>query len=995
MEGKGVPIPRIPASTYRLQFSASFRFTDAADVVHYLHELGITDVYASPYFKSRKGSPHGYDIVDPTMLNPEVGTEEEYRAFTVELQKRGMGQLLDIVPNHMCNESANLWWSDVLENGRSSVYADFFDIDWEPAVRKLSGKLLIPILGDQYGKVLESQGLKLLFDQGAFFISCYDQKFPVMPETYLPILEHRINELRELLCEDNPRLREFLSVLTALKHLPPVTEKDTESISERYREKEIGKKRLAALYRESAEIGNFVDENVRIFNGARGDPKSFNLLDSLLAMQVWRLSHWRVATEEINYRRFFDINNIIAVRMEDPRVFRETHSLIFRLVGEGAVTGLRVDHTDGLYDPAGYFSRLQAGCFGRLYSATSDIDSKDGPADISQEASLRYNNLLSADPQYRPFYVVAEKILTKGEKMPDWPVSGTTGYSFLNSLNCIFVDTGHAKLFDALYSKFIGRRDIFQDVLYEKKKLVMQVAMSGEVNTLGHHLNIISERHRHTRDFTLNSLTKAITEVIAYLPVYRSYTGSWTLADRDRQYISAAVSRAKKNNPALSSSIFDFLGDVLTLNFIEEFSEDDKKDWLDFAMEFQQVTAPVMGKGLEDTAFYVYNRLISLNEVGGSPDRFGQSLEAFHGQNLDRLKFWPHALIATSTHDTKRSEDVRARINVLSEVPEKWRERLIRWGLINKKKKVILEGVAVPDRNEEYLLYQTLIGSWPQGGPEDNEFDSYKIRIKEYMVKALREAKVNTSWINPHTDYENAATSFVEAVLANTPGNKFLREFVSFQKTVSHFGMLNSLSQTVLKMASPGVPDFYQGTEIWDYSLVDPDNRRPVDFKRRMEMLSSLKKDIENYGANSAAFQDTLLEKWQDGFIKLYVTWKALTFRRDHHLLFREGSYIPLAAEGELKDHVCGFARQDGDETIVVVVPRLTAKVMQFNPGMPLGEKVWEDAGILLPDEIPGATFQNVLTGEIVEASRGPQKRLLSVAHIFSRFPVAMLLKKG
>jgi len=986
------PFPRIPVSTYRLQFNHTFGFKAAGKIVTYLHDLGISDVYASPYFSARKGSLHGYDIIDPSALNPEVGTEEEYDAFILELGKYGMGQILDIVPNHMSCESDNPWWMDVLENGRSSPYAGFFDIDWNPAIKKLSGKLHIPVLGDQYGKVLENQELKVRFEKGAFFINYHDLKFPILPETYVLLLQHRTEDLRKLITNDDPHLTELLSIVTALRHLPPAAEQDTERIGERYREKEIIKKRLLTLYLESSEVRKFIDDNLAIFNGKKNDPRSFNLLDGLLAEQVWRLSHWRVANEEINYRRFFDVNALAAIRIEEPAVFRAMHKLIFRLIAEKKITGLRVDHPDGFYNPSQYFEKLQRECFSLLVSAKAPGDDAHEQSDFGQELLSRYEKLLASDPQYKPFYIVGEKILTRGEKMPeDWRIFGTTGYAFLNSLNGIFIDTKNAKLFDTLYARVAGTREHYSDVVHEKKKLVMQVAMSGEINTLGHYLNDISEKNRHTRDFTLNSLTRAITEVIAYFPVYRTYINSSAIKDRDRQFIEAAVSKAKRQNPAISAFTFDFLGDVLLLKFPEGFSEEDKKEWFDFTMKFQQLTAPVMAKGVEDTAFYVYNRLVSLNDVGESPDRFGLSLEAFHGQNMDRLKFWPHSLITTSTHDTKRSEDVRARINVLSEIPDKWREYLIKWSSLNKKKKITVEGQEAPDRNEEYLLYQTLLGAWPLGRPDADEYGAFKKRIRDYIIKALREAKVNTSWINPNADYEDAVTSFIDAILTLSAGNRFLREFEPFQKTISYFGMLNSLSQTLVKIASPGVPDFYQGTEIWDFSLCDPDNRRPVDFDNRRTMLTSLKEVMTKYGQDLKNALKGLLEKWENGYIKLYVTSKALTYRRDNHMLFMEGVYIPLTAEGDLKEQVCGFARQSEDRTVFVIVPRFMTQVSQFTVKAPFGEKVWGKTWVLLPDEISGTIFKNVLTGEEVKVILRAGKKILPLADVFSCFPVAML----
>lgn len=991
-----VPVPRIPVSTYRLQFNYGFRFEDAERLIPYLSELGITDVYASPYFKARKNSLHGYDIVDFSELNPEIGTGEDLESFVNSLFKAGMGQIIDIVPNHMSCGSENRWWTDVLENSPSSPYCAFFDIDWQPAVKKLSGKLLIPILGDQYGKVLENKELKLVFEEGAFFILYQDQKFPVLPKTYTLILGQRSDELRNLLCDENPHLAEFLSIITALNNLPSGMEEDKEKIDERYREKEIIKKRLDTLCRESSDVNKFIERNIEMYNGVKGDPGSFALLDALLNEQVWRLSHWRVATEEINYRRFFDINNISALRMENSAVFDATHILVLKLVTERKVTGLRVDHPDGLYNPSEYFHKLQRACFSALVSRETGQDGipKDSP--ITPETRRLYGELAATDPMYRPFYVVGEKILTKGEKMPDdWSVFGTTGYVFLNSVNGIFVESSNARVFDNIYARFIGNKNNFQEVAYEKRKMVMQVAMSGEINTLGHRLSNISEKNRHTRDFTLNSLTKAITEVIAFFPVYRTYIHSADVSDRDRQYIEAAVSKAKRRNPALSSSIFDFLGNVLLLRFPDDSGEEDKKGWLDFVMKFQQITAPVMAKGVEDTAFYVYNRLASLNEVGSSPDRFGLAPDAFHGQNLDRLKLWPHALITTSTHDTKRSEDVRARINVLSEIPEKWRKCLARWSLINMKKKPFVEGQAAPDRNEEYLLYQTLIGSWPLANAEGPEYDIFKKRVMDYMIKALREAKVNTSWISPNTAYENAVTTFIDAILSDAPVIKFLDEFRPFQKIISHFGMLNSLSQTLLKMASPGVPDFYQGTELWDFSLVDPDNRRPVDFDMRRKKLAILRDNASRFGPDSTGFLKELLQNWEDGSIKLYVIVKTLAYRKEHHSLFMKGAYIPLTCEGELKNHLCAFARQSEDKSVLVIAPRLMTKVLHFACDLPLGEKVWRGSSVVLPDEITGNVFTNVLTGEKIETVINSGKRILYAGDLYSCFPIAMLSGEG
>jgi (1->4)-alpha-D-glucan 1-alpha-D-glucosylmutase len=974
------PGPKIPVSTYRLQFNGAFTFRDATRIIAYLHGLGISDIYASPYFTAKKESLHGYDIVDHNSLNPEIGTEEDYRAMIAELKRNGMGQILDIVPNHMCVDSPeNLWWMDVLENGPSSPYAQYFDIDWAPVKKELKDKVLIPLLGDQYGNVLDRQELRLAFESGAFFIIYYDYKFPIRPQTYAVILGHRIELLQETVHQDDPDHAEYLSIITALGHLPFYTESDPSRIEERYREKEVIKRRLLALMDRSSAVREHVEQNVRLFNGTKGDQKSFEFLDALLDQQIYRLSHWRVATEEINFRRFFDVNGLGAIRVERPAVFEATHGLVFRLIKSGSVTGLRVDHPDGLYNPVEYFHRLQRRCFA-LQAAAGDEHS---PAE-------QYDRLFLEDPAYRAFYIVGEKILTKSERMPeDWPIHSTTGYVFLNSVNGIFIDSGGAKAFDRIYEKFTGVKVNLPDVIYEKKKLVMQVAMASEVNTLGHYLNDLSERNRHTRDFTLNSLSSAIMEVIAAFPVYRTYTNTWTVADRDLQVIESAIARAKRKNPALSESIFDFLKDVLLLRFPYDHKEEDKASWFSFVMRFQQITGPVMAKGVEDTAFYVYNRLVSLNEVGGMPERFGTHIETFHGQNIERMKSWPHAMIATATHDTKRSEDVRARINVLSEVPKEWGARIGIWARMNKKKKGVVDGAEAPDRNEEYLLYQTLIGAWPTEPMDDRGRDAFIGRISDYMLKASREAKVNTSWISPNEKYEAALAAFVRALLAPAEGNRFLEDFLPFQQMVSHYGRYNSLSQTLLKICAPGVPDFYQGTELWDFSLVDPDNRRPVDFERRINVLNELKRKEGQMTGAALAWE--LTQDAVDGRIKLYVMQKALTHRRINRGLYDQGEYLPLAAGGPKSGNVCAFMRRRNGASAIIVVPRLMTGLISGSGAAPFGKGVWEDTMLMLPEAVQGGACRNVFTGDFVATNAEGGGSGILCSDIFSSFPVALL----
>ncbi|MFN3531736.1 MAG: malto-oligosyltrehalose synthase, partial [Candidatus Brocadia sp.] len=701
-----------------------------------------------------------------------------------------------------------------------------------------------------------------------------------------------------------------------------------------------------------------------------------------------RLSKWSVATEEINYRRFFDINDLAAIRMENPLVFRETHKLIFKLIREGKVTGLRVDHPDGLYNPSEYFQRLQKNCF--LYKRLDHPEYGTEISDREAEILRQYNELLSTEPQLKAFYIIGEKILIKGEKTPeDWPIFGTTGYDFLNSLNGIFVDTTNIKIFDDIYTRFIRSKLNFLNIVYEKKKLIMDVIMSSEVNTLGHYLNRLSEKNRHTRDFTLNSLTNAIKEVIAFFPVYRTYIKPSEVTERDRRYIEIAVSKAKRKNPAMSESIFDFLKDVLLLKYPENFKDADQREWLDFVMKFQQITGPVTAKGIEDTSFYIYNRLVSLNEVGGSPERFGTPMETFHGQNIEKCKFWPHTMNATSTHDSKRSEDVRARINALSEIPDEWRERLTRWRRLNKKNAVVAEGQTIPDPNEEYLLYQTLIGAWPIEPMTGPEYEVFKKRIKDYMVKALREAKVNTSWVNPNTNYENAIMNFIEAILNNARRNKFLKDFHVFQRKISHYGIYNSLSQTLLKITSPGIPDFYQGTELWNFSLVDPDNRRPVDYNVRIKMLEELKRNESEMPLPELAKELTINK--DNGKIKLYLIYKALNYRKTHREIFERGEYVPLEATGESSDHVCTFMRKFENSAALIVAPRFFTRLIPQPESLPFGKDVWKDSFIVLPNEETEIKYRNIFTGEVVTTVSYKDSTILYLSEIFAHFPVALM----
>jgi len=992
-------LPRVPVATYRLQFNRGFTFEDARRSVPYLEALGISDVYASSYLAARPGSMHGYDIANHNALNPEIGTQEDYARLVSELRDRGMGQILDVIPNHMgIAAGCNPWWNDVLENGPSSPYAEFFDVDWDPVKRQLANKVLLPILGDQYGRILENQELVLEYADGSFNLRYHETRLPIAPRSVTQILGHRLEALTATLGEADPHLQEYQSIITALTNLPGRTEIAQDRVRERMREKEVIRRRLARLAETCEAVRTSIEETVRIFNGKRGDPRSFDLLDRLLDDQAYRLADWRVAAEEINYRRFFDINELAAIRMENPAVFRETHRLILRLVEEGNVTGLRLDHPDGLFDPPRYFQALQRERFAQVVRARllrgPAMTEPDREAVVAQavaqfEAACREG---PGQPGCRSLYLLAEKILARGERLPtQWTIHGTTGYEFLNLLGGLFVDGGNEKAMTAAYTAFTGQRTPFADLVYESKQLILQVSMSSELNVLGHALDRLSERNRYSRDFTLNSLTLALREVIACFPVYRTYIDgrSQEVALQDRACVEVAVAFAKRRNPATNVSVFDFVRDVLLLRYPENADEAYREDQRTFVQKFQQVTAPVTAKGVEDTAFYRYNRLVSLNEVGGEPDRFGISVEEFHKQCLARQEKWPTGLSATSTHDTKRSEDVRARIHVLSEIPREWRAAVGRWHRWNRRHAAEVDGHPAPDRNDEYLLYQTLVGACPLAPLGSAEATAFTARIQNYVLKAAKEAKLNTSWINPNKAYDEALRAFVAGILDASPGNRFLTDFTAFQAFIARLGMVNSLAQTLIKITAPGVPDFYQGTEVWDFSLVDPDSRRPVDFATRAALLEGLRQRIAD--GDLAGLARELVEQWPDGRIKLYTIHRALTYRRAAPDLFRAGEYVPLRTEGVHAGHLCAFARRQGTIAVLTVVPRLTAGLTDNGARLPLGNEVWGDTSVALPEEIPRGPYINLFTGAEVRVTERDSGRILAVGEILGEFPAALL----
>jgi len=946
--------PRIPAATYRVQFNRNFRFDDARKIVSYLDALGITDLYASPLLASRRGSPHGYDVTDPARINPELGGREDFDALTFDLRQYQMGLLLDIVPNHMAASSDNPWWWDVLCNGWSSAYATFFDIDWHPDRPGLNGKVLLPILGEPYGQVLEKQEIKLMPAKSGFQVRYGERRLPLSPVSSLEILS-RLTGGPAGFPDTGPAASFQLTEIINQKKFSRETQED--SCQADFRQ---AWNAFWDLYSSSAGVKKAVKVKLRHFNGQKGDPQSFSYLDHLLTGQAYRLAFWRTANKEINYRRFFDVSDLVSVRVEEEKVFEAIHRLVFKLAGAGQVTGLRIDHIDGLYDPEAYLRRL--------------------------------GQHLSGNGRQNSFYVVVEKILADGEDLPPvWPVYGTTGYDFLNMLNGLFIDKQGIEILNRIYTG-LGCLEDFAAVVYNQKKKVATELFAGEVRTLARQLSYLAEEDRYGRDLTLADLEQALIEITACLPVYRSYTRGWVVADRDRAYIEQAVAMAMKHSSTVGPAC-KFLRRVLLLEFPPDLPLKLQQDWVRLIMRWQQFTGPFMAKGVEDTAFYLYNRLISLNEVGGNPGGTGISVPEFHLYNEKRLKESPHTLNATSTHDTKRSEDVRARINILAEIPDVWAEKVERWQRLNEPGKSVLNGCPVPGSNMEMLIYQTLIGAWPL---QEGESPSFKDRIQAYVVKAAREAKEKTSWLFPDAAYEEALKKFINFLLE--PGNDFWQDMLDLQKIIAPYGAINSLAQVLLKITSPGVPDFYQGMEFWNFSLVDPDNRRPVDYAARSKLLAELQKEE---AGGQLELVKKLLAFWDDGRVKLYLTYKALNLRKFRQELFAAGAYLPVKVNGPYFEHACSFIRCHGGQWVLVAVPRMPARLQAsisdlraadpHNPASLLaGSEIWGGNVLLLPVHAPDS-WQNILTGEYIQADFSNMGKVLPLAKIFSNFPVTLL----
>ncbi len=917
----------LPKATYRIQFGKNFSFEQAADIAPYLADIGISHVYASPYLNARSGSEHGYDIVDHNSLNLDLGGAAAFENMLAAFRNNNLEHILDYVPNHMGVGGAdNPFWLDVLEWGQQSPYAAWFDIDWHSHSEFLNGKLLVPFLAEQYGAVLEEGKLTLKFDarNGEFSIWVYDaHRLPVSPFTYMEILGNDIPELE--------RLGDEFSALPS-------------SSAQSVRKASELKAQLAHLATTNTSVSSALNAAIDRFQGVPGQLDSWSRLDALIRKQKWRPTHFRVASDDINYRRFFNISELAGLRMELPDVFEQTHQLVFRLLRDGKLQGLRIDHVDGLYNPKEYLDRLR-------------------------------------DSAGNSFYLVVEKILANHELLPgDWRVDGTTGYEFCNQVTGLLIDSSAEPFFSRFYREFTGELRFFAEIVRESKIKIMENEMASELEALSRDAVRIARQNPRTTDFTLNILRRALKETIASFAVYRTYIDGSRKEDTDIRYIHWAIAQASRNEQELDKTVFEFLEDALTGRLVDHpRSGYSRHSVIRFAMKVQQFSGPVMAKGLEDTAFYRYNRFVALNEVGGSPDQFGISLSSFHKENQRRSERWPHTMLATSTHDTKRGEDARARLAVLSLMPEEWIARVSSWSRILRARRGDVEGTAPPARNDEYLCFQYLVATWPSEltlpfSVDRSLLDSYCARVQGAMTKSLREARVRSNWISPDFDYESAVNEFIRDALNPERSATFLDNFLIFQQQVAQMGVHNSLVQLLLKITSPGVADFYQGSELWDLSLPDPDNRRPVDFGLRSTLLKRIRKSSEN----RASLISKLLEHWHDGSIKLAVLSTLLGFRRSNSLLFDEGKYAPLAPPLGFEGRVCAFVRSL-EQDLCLVIASLDARLRPSN---------FADVNVLLPAETQSSGWKDLLTERTIPTRNGG----LGLSEVFEFLPVALLI---
>lgn len=925
---------QIPTSTYRLQFCSAFDFSQAAQILDYLKKLGLGAIYASPVFAARPGSEHGYDVVNPGRINPELGSFQDFQELAGSVREKGLGWVQDIVPNHMAFAWENQMLMDVLEHRQASSYYPVFDIDWEHPSPGLHSRVLAPFLGQLYGQALEQGVIRLDYSAQGFFFTYYEHKLPLSLDSYPWVLTQGLQGLKKELSEEHPDFINLLGVFYVLKTLSQLQDP-----GERLTQARFAKKLLFDLYSRNMQIHRWINDLLQAINGQPGQPDSFQLLDQLLVMQNFKLSYWKLATEEINYRRFFNVNELICLRMQDDLAFRQVHGLPLELLQQGLISALRIDHVDGLLDPAAYLQKLRSQAPGAG--------------------------------------IWVEKILEAEESLPfNWPVQGSTGYDFLNRLNQLFVDSEGLQQLQGVYFSFAGRQDSTPKICARSKRLILEKEMAGELQNVARQLHQVFCSYRYGRDISFNSLHRALQEFLVYFPVYRTYITEKDFTEQDKEYLELALELAARANPDLELEL------RLLQHFFFSQAQDqelqDRKVWISALMRLQQLSGPLAAKGFEDTTLYVSNRLLSLNEVGGDPDASETSRQSLHEFLQARARSWPQAMNSTATHDCKRGEDLRARLNVLSELPGKWQEGLRRWSRINSRRRPFLLGKRVPDRNEEYFLYQTLLGVLPFTEPE---MQSFPDRMQDYLIKALREAKIHSDWIKPDLDYEQACVRYLQKILPNQGNQDFWQDFMQFQAMVAHLGLFNSLAQSLIKLTAPGVPDLYQGTEFWDLSLVDPDNRRPVDFQAREETL----KNIQNR-ANSDphALEHGLLQNMPDPGIKLFVLYKALQLRQELPELFLSGEYLQVPSQGRKARHVFSFLRHMQGSWVLVAVPRLPSGLIQDRE-IPLGQQAWADTSLQLPEQAPHL-WRDVFCARRLSCTREPQ-----MADLCLEFPLVLL----
>ncbi len=956
---------RSVSATYRLQFTKEFRFADAEAIIPYLRSLGISHIYASPIFEARPGSLSGYDTCDFSHISPELGGEEAFNSLVTALHAEGMGLIIDFVPNHMsAHPQWNKWWRSVLANGPSSPVSEYFDVDWNPVNSNLHGKVLLAILGGQYGDVLESGDLSIGYHDGEFCLLYGDYNLPLNPRQMKVLLRHRWQEVADSSGFDDATRQEFESILFHLDHIPGYQQVGLVARADRERETAVATHRLTQAMQQSPALLRHLDDVIEEYNGVPGEPESFDLLHELLEQQPYRLSYWRTAMQEINYRRFFDINDLIGLRMEYEPLFRAAHVKLIELAERGMIDGVRLDHIDGLLDPQQYLLQLRAA--------------------IAKSA--------------RPMYLVVEKILARQEWLsPEWPVDGSTGYEFLALLNGLWVNERNLHEIDHIYLHFRERRKPDRDPVYHAKKLITASSMASELNVLAHELNLLSEKNRNSRDFTLDGLQEALREVVACFPVYRTYISAQGFSAADEMAIDEAIGQARRRNPSIDYSIFGFIRNHICPVRQPEESEEDFAARLRFAMKFQQYTSPVQAKGMEDTVFYRYSPLASLNEVGTGTGRRATTPQEFHNANIHRMERWPNAMLTTSTHDTKRGEDARMRIHVLTELTEEWRSNLLQWSHLNEGAKTPVNGHPAPDRGDEYLYYQTLLGMWP---PLQKAADDATVnRMQAFMDKALREAKVHTSWVNPSNEYDAAVEKFVQQTLRGESSSEFLASFVPFAERIATLSAWESVSQIALKLMCPGVIDTYQGGELWDLNLVDPDNRRPVDYETRRQRLAAITKNIVDPQLSSEQRSKAvaaICQSWWSGDLKMLYVAQGLRLREREPELLLRGSYHPLIVEGPNSDHVIAFAREDHGKVLLTIAARWFASLLSEPTALNELKKSLGQTFVEIPEIKKSSAkpmkFANVLTGATVDAQVVHAVMRVNVADSLENLPAVWLV---